>query len=933
MLSRSRPLILGLRREDPTRIWERRTPLTPDAVRRLVEQQRVQVQVQPCDRRVFRDHEYVQAGATLVEDLSQAHIHIGIKETPLHEVIATPLDDMRRTHLMFSHTAKGQPYNTVLLNKYLSEDYPNPSNLARLIDYEYLTDNEGKRTVGFGWFAGVAGVLESLSAMAHSHLEIGVASPFLYTPRPHTLPSLDRLRASLHEIGNRIATEGTPRRLGPFIIGLTGTGNVTNGCLSILEELPIEPVAVHDLGALVSQQDPDLRKIYLVHAKPKDYLRSVNGQIYDRAQYYQNPEQYRSTFATNVAPYLTLFLNGVGWAPGFPRLMSNTDLTEALTRAQAIGGARFTNVGDISCDPEGGLEFLTRSSTLSEPFYMTRPDTLPAHLPSVQMMAVDILPASIPYDASQHFSKALAPYLDDLISHYQSRVPLSAELQRATIAAGGVLAEPHQWLWDANVKSFRSSVPPAAAETVLPKKKVLLLGSGMVAGPVVETLAARLDIELVIAGNSAEQMRSLIRNHTNVKSELCDIADKAMFGRLVQEADLVISLLPAGFHPEIAELCVEHQKHLVTASYISPAMRALHQKALEKDVLLLNEIGLDPGIDHCSAISLVSQLQSQGKQIKSFTSFCGGLPAPDVPDVPLRYKFSWSPRGVLTAALNGARYALRGKITTVEERELLRNVFPSVPISNEFELEGLPNRDSLSYLETYNLGQLGAADGIQTVLRGTLRYPGFSKLMESFRALGFLEMHRTIQLDSWSSLIQKSLELQGVGGQDAWAAVRSAIPDEEDRQRLRHALEWLSLLPSNHSRSLPKLPSGNQTPLDIFAHLLSSTLAYLPGERDMVVLAHEVIAHTPGRANSDEVHHSTLIAYGDERATAMARTVGLPVAIAALNVLDGKVRVRGVAGPTDSSVWKPVLGGMEEAGLGMKEGVVSVSDSIEARLS
>ncbi|KAF7299176.1 hypothetical protein MIND_00866300 [Mycena indigotica] len=940
MFSRAgRPLTLALRREDPARIWERRTPLTPDAVQRLVSEQGVQVLVQPCDRRVFRDYEYAQAGATIATDISQAHIHLGIKETPLPEVIASAVNNVPKTHLMFSHTAKGQSYNTPLLEKYISKDYPNASNsnLARLIDYEYLTDEEGKRTVGFGWFAGVAGVLESLSAMAHSHLEIGVASPFLYTPRPHTLPSLDRLRAALHEIGKRIATEGTPKQLGPFIIGLTGTGNVTQGCLSILEELPIELISVKNLAPLVNQQDADLRKIYLVHAKPQDYLQSLDGQSYDRSHYYQNPEKYRSTFATNVAPYLTLFLNGVGWAPSYPRLMSNTDLVDALSRAQAIGGARFTNVGDISCDPEGGLEFLTRSSTLSEPFYKTRPNTLPNDLPSVQMMAVDILPASIPYDASQHFSKALSPYLDALITHYQTGAPLSLELQRATIASNGRLAPQHEWLWEANLSPYRAqrneaSSSSAVPETIIRKQKVLLLGSGMVAGPVVETLSQRRDIELVIASNSAQQMHSLVGNHTHIKTELCDTENKALFGRLIAEADLVISLLPAGLHAEIAEMCVEHRKHLVTASYISPAMQSLHQKALDADVLLLNEIGLDPGIDHCSAISLVSQLQSQGKQIRSFISFCGGLPAPDVPIVPLRYKFSWSPRGVLTAALNGARYVLQNKITTIKEKELLPNYFPSLPITNEFALEGLPNRDSLSYLDTYNLGQTGKPNGIQTVLRGTLRYAGFSKLMESFRVLGFLEMNKTIRLKSWSSFLPQCLSLQFPVGRDAWTAVQQAIPNEEEQAALRDALEWLCLLPSAHSRPLPKVLSGDHAPLDLFAHLLSSTLNYLPGERDMVILEHQVVAHTPGRANSDEVHRSSLIAFGNDRATAMAQTVGLPVAIAALNVLDGKVTVRGVAGPTDASVYKPVLAGMEEFGLGMKESVVGVSESIESRL-
>ncbi|KAJ7319097.1 Saccharopine dehydrogenase-domain-containing protein [Mycena albidolilacea] len=961
--ARAVPLVVGLRREDPTRIWERRSPLTPDAVRRLVSERQVRVHVEHCDRRVFRDHEYSQAGAIIKDNLNEAHIIVGIKETPLPELITTPVQDLvtgkmtARTHLMFSHTAKGQTYNTALLSRFIANDLSGDPLLPRLIDYEHLTDIEGKRTVGFGWFAGVAGVLESLSAMAHSHLEIGVASPFIYTPRPHTLPSLEKLRASLREIGQRIANEGTPKKLGPFIIGLTGTGNVTNGCLSMLAELPIEHISVKDLGPLVNQQAPNLRKIYLVHAKPQDYLRRVDGGEYERQHYYENPQLYHSTFATTVAPYLTLFLNGVGWAPSFPRLMTSADLIDTLTRAKAIGGARFTNVGDISCDPGGGLEFLPRSSTLSAPFYKTRPSALPGYLPSIQMMAVDILPASIPFDASEHFSSKLYPYLEGLIEAYRAGVApqqLDSALEDATIAAGGRLKERHRWLQD-NVDKFRAEGPAAQSVTVqlpaagvevtasddggvvvapmgvLRKKKVLLLGSGMVAGPAVEEIAKREDVQLLIASNSYVEASKLAQHYSNVAYQVVDLKEEESWAGLVAEADVVISLLPVSFHAIVAQQCIKHRKHMVTASYITPAMQSLNKEALKADVLLLNEIGLDPGLDHCSAISLVNRLKAEGKRIVSFTSFCGGLPAPDVPAVPLRYKFSWSPRGVLTAALNGAKYKLANDIYSIPENRLLRSYFPSVPVSEKFKLEGLPNRDSLPYLSTYGLGN------VRTLLRGTLRYPGFSTLMESFRAIGFLEATKTIRLESWSSFLLQSLALQApMRAQDPAAvmrALRQVITDPEDVEILHDALEWLSLVPPDSvmrtTTAMPPLPAESMAPLDIFAYLLSFKLRYAPHERDMVVLAHEVIARAPGRP--EEVHRSTLVAYGGPKATAMARTVGMPVAIAALNVLDGKVGLRGVAGPTDASVYNAVLWGMEEAGLGMKERV-HTGRSIEGSL-
>ncbi|KAF8646029.1 hypothetical protein AX16_007454 [Volvariella volvacea WC 439] len=955
------PLTIGIRREDPKRIWERRAPLTPDAVYELVSKRDVRVLVEPCDRRVFPSHEYAKAGATVTQNLDSAHILVGIKETPLDQLITSPIANPRpksdtplvpRTHLMFSHTAKGQPYNTPLLARFLAS--PSTSLdaaplLPTLVDYELLThEKDGKRTVGFGWHAGVAGVLESLSSMAQAHLGLGIASPFLFTPRPYTLPSLDRLRAAFRDIGKQIASEGTPPALGPFVIGLTGNGNVAQGCLSMLEELPIQRVRVQDLHGLVTNKDTDLRKIYLVHAQPEDYFVGTDGRKYDRSDYYKTPQKYRSTFAENIAPYLTLFLNGTGWAPGFPRLMSNEDLTVALQRAPEFGGARFTNIGDISCDIEGGLEFMDRATTLSTPFYTAHPDTLPAHLPSVQVMSVDILPASIPLDASKHFSKALKPYLNSLIDSYtvgSSTGEASRAIDRATIARHGKLLEKHQWLQPAVDKFYGISTQqatlapsptesPAKTSGAPPKKRILMLGSGMVAGPAVEEIASRSDLELLIASNSASEIQKLVSTYPNVQHRIVDMSDQSTYAHLIEASDVVISLLPVAFHTTAAELCIKHRKHLVTASYISEGMRALHDQAVAADVLLLNEIGLDPGIDHCSAISLINRLHAEGKKIVSFTSFCGGLPAPDVPVVPLRYKFSWSPRGVLTAALNSARYRLNNQMVEIPGRSLLRSHFPSLPITKEFDLEGIANRDSLPYAESYNLGS-----NIRTLLRGTLRYPGFSNLMHCFRAIGLLETDQKIVLDRWGSLINQCLSLhlpQGVPAISTLSVLNSLIPPSQ-AEALHQALEWLSLLPASTigfvPSPMPPVPAGPQAPLDLFAYLLAYKLRYLPNERDMVILSHEIIAKRNEPLAPEEVHTSSLITYGTPTASAMARTVGLPVAIAALNVVDGKVDVRGVQGPSHPSIYNPVLEGLEAVGLGMKETASVRQDTAERKLT
>jgi len=217
--------------------------LTPDAVHNLVSTTGVDVLIQECERRAFKTADFLAAGARVHETLEPAHIVLGIKETPVPEILTSPVPSangsVARTHVMFSHTVKGQSYNMGLLSKFLqSPSTSEPHLLPPLIDYELLTD-AGKRTVGFGWFAGVAGALESLSALSQALLEQGVASPFLHTPRPHTLPDLPTIRKSLRAVGENIANYGTPKSLGPFVIGLTGTGNVAQGALSILSELPI----------------------------------------------------------------------------------------------------------------------------------------------------------------------------------------------------------------------------------------------------------------------------------------------------------------------------------------------------------------------------------------------------------------------------------------------------------------------------------------------------------------------------------------------------------------------------------------------------------------------------------------------------------------------------------------------------------------------
>ncbi|PIL32665.1 hypothetical protein GSI_05369 [Ganoderma sinense ZZ0214-1] len=963
-------LTVGIRREDPARIWERRCPLTPDAVHDLVHNNGIDVLIQPCERRVFTANDFIKAGAKLHPTLQPAHVIVGIKETPLPEVSTDPLPApasllldpsnlIPRTHIMFSHTVKGQLYNMELLGKFLASESPDAVQagtlLPRLIDYELLTGRDGKRTVGFGWFAGVAGALESLVAMSRAHLELGVASPFLWTPRPHTHPSLASIRKTLRDVvGAQIATDGTPKSLGPLVIGITGTGNVAHGCLDLLEELPVEHINADQLRKVVTDPNTDLHKIYVVHAHPKDYFVRRDGRAFERLDYYAHPDQYVSEFHTKIAPYLSLLLHGAGWAPTYPRLMTNEQLTTTLEIAQTLGKGRFACVGDISCDVNGGLEFLSQYTTLCSPTFVARPPPLPAHLPSVTMMAVDILPTALPLEASQHFSAKFIPYLRSILSTYTGKDDASEEarliqeaLKRATVASGGELRSEWEWLrkplgvWKDNVSSPEGS--KQKTDGMQAKKKVLMLGSGMVAPPAVQELCSRSDVRLVVASNVLADAERLTAPYDNAMPVLVDMGHIEAVESLVADSDVVISLLPVPFHPSVAELCIRHRKHLVTASYISPAMRELHDRAISADVLLMNEIGLDPGIDHCSALSLIDSLRAQGKEVVSFTSFCGGLPAPEDAEVPLGYKFSWSPKGVLTAASNSALFKLYGKTCEIDGDDLLRTYFPDVPLSNTLRFEGLANRNSLPYADVYGLEPL---DSIRTIFRGTLRYPGFADLMHSLKSIGLLEVSTAVNPHDWHSLVRAALEQKlGTLIMNDPRSLKSAIDDvisPKQHDVVLEALHWLSIVPPSLSEyalgtsadcSLPPLPSKPTAPIDLFAALLAHKLRYAPHERDLVVLSHEIVTRPKGSQvpltapsiGEEEIHTSSLVTYGTKDASAMSRTVGLPVAFAALQIVDGGVSARGVQGPTSKEVYENVLRRLEEVGLGMRENVRKVT--------
>jgi alpha-aminoadipic semialdehyde synthase len=375
---------------------------------------------------------------------------------------------------------------------------------------------------------------------------------------------------------------------------------------------------------------------------------------------------------------------------------------------------------------------------------------------------------------------------------------------------------------------------------------------------------------------------------TNVSVEVLDaVNDVGKMQRLVAEADVVVSLLPATMHIPVAEACIASGTPFANASYVSDAMRALDTQAEQAGVPLLCEMGLDPGMDHMSAMKIIDEVTAEGGRIDSFVSLCGGLPAPEAANNPLRYKFSWSPEGVLSAAQNDARFRRGGHDMLVPGAQLLTSA-QNVDVFPALALEHIPNRDSLPYGDIY-----GIADA-KTIYRGTLRYSGWCSMMYEFSRVGLMSKEGQVGATTWGK----------------FASQLGSLDSEADS-----CLRWLG----GHS-DLPIDPTA--TPVTAFCDLLRTRLWYGANERDMAAMYHEFKVSFPdGRAA--ETRTSSLLEYGvPGGSTIMAKTVGLTVAVGAEIALGGKLdRKGGVQVPTTADIYNPALEMLAAEGLTFTDAV------------
>ena len=433
-------------------------------------------------------------------------------------------------------------------------------------------------------------------------------------------------------------------------------------------------------------------------------------------------------------------------------------------------------------------------------------------------------------------------------------------------------------------------------------KKILILGAGMVARPLVRYLlghgygVTQADLEVARAV-------AMIEGHANGRAVVMNLADASGLHEMIAEHDLVVSLVPPPFHPVVARACLDEGRPMTTASYVAQEMAALDTEARAKGISLLNEIGADPGIDIMSSMRVIEAVHARGGKILSYRSYCGGLPAPECVDNPFGYKFSWAPRGVLMASRSDAEYLDHGRRVRTPGSRLFRDMH-MLQVEGAGDFEAYPNRDSLAYIETFGL------DSVRTMVRGTLRNVGWCDSLHNFARLGLLDLDPVDLTGSTHADLVRRLSGAPAGADPADAAAR----------HLGLSLDTLPIANLRWLGMFEETPAGEGllAPLDVLGALMLRRLAYKAGERDMLVMKHEFVAAYPdGRRERIE---SQLVDFGIPGGdSSMARTVSLPLAIASRMILEGRITAAGVLRPTGAEIYQPVLAELAELGIVFEE--------------
>ncbi len=427
-------------------------------------------------------------------------------------------------------------------------------------------------------------------------------------------------------------------------------------------------------------------------------------------------------------------------------------------------------------------------------------------------------------------------------------------------------------------------------------KKVAILGAGLVTEPLAQYLMDECGYEVTIATRTPRKAVQIIGGRTKGRAMAWLSVQQDVLDKLVQEVDLVVSMIPPTMHIPVAKACLRHRKPLVTTSYISPEMQALDAEARERGVILLNEVGEDPGMDHMGAKSMIDKARREGGRVTSLASYGAGLPSFEHNRNAVNYKFSWSPRGVMLAAQTSAEYLVKGEVVKVPAKGLFDHHW-LVDIEGLGTFETYPNRSCLRYLPHFDLEENAS------LYRGLLRFVGWCNFMQSLIALSYLDDTQTHDL---SGKTFREFTARLINRPDASMESLSAflgVPERADRIK---RLKWLGILDNT------EIPLDRGTNIDVIIGLMLARMSYLPGETDMIIVHDEIVVEFDDRK---ERRISTLHVEGDpEGHSAMSRAVSLPAATAVQLILEGKLDLNGVQMPLRPELYEPILENLGKLG-------------------
>ena len=440
-------------------------------------------------------------------------------------------------------------------------------------------------------------------------------------------------------------------------------------------------------------------------------------------------------------------------------------------------------------------------------------------------------------------------------------------------------------------------------------RKILIIGAGKSSSYLIKYLLDKSQsesLQITIGDLNVEHAKKLVGNHSNASIIHLDVFNADSRKGAIRNADIVVSMLPARFHIEVAKDCITYNKHMVTASYVNKDMQKLDEQAKSHGLVFMNEIGVDPGIDHMSAMQVIDRIRDNGGQMVLFESFTGGLIAPESDDNLWNYKFTWNPRNVVVAGQGGAaKFLQENQFKYIPYNRLFRRT-EFLDIDDFGRFEAYANRDSLKYQHVYGL------DDIKTLYRGTMRRVGFSRAWNVFVQLGMIDDGYTID------------DSENMSYRDFVNAFLPYSPTDSVELKFRHALKidqddiiWDKFLELDLFSSVKKVGIKKATPAQILQKILMDSWTLTEDDKDMIVMYHKFGFELNGRQYQID---ATMVVLGEDQTyTAMAKTVGLPVAMATLDILNGKITTPGVQIPISKEVYKPILAELKDYGIAFKE--------------